>query len=55
MMIALIDDRDADRRAGKTMRHLHTAEAGADDDDMMKVRLLRQSAPFMEVGQANAV
>jgi len=38
MMIALIDDRDANRRAGQTMCDLKPTEAGAHDDDVMGVR-----------------
>jgi hypothetical protein len=38
MMIALIDDRDTNRRTGQTMGDLETAEAGADDDDAMGAR-----------------
>jgi hypothetical protein len=38
MMIALIDNRDANRRAGQTMCNLKTTEAGAHDDDVMGPR-----------------
>ena len=37
-MVALVDDRDANRRAGQTMCDLKTTEAGAYDDDAMGVR-----------------
>ncbi len=39
MVIALVDDGDLDAGAGQTMRRRQAAEAGADDDDMMRQRL----------------
>jgi hypothetical protein len=42
MMIALIDDRNANRRAGQTMCDLKTTEAGAHDNDVMGVRRIAQ-------------
>jgi hypothetical protein len=42
MMIASIDDRDVNRRAGEAMCNLETTEAGANDDDMMAVRWIAQ-------------
>src|SRR3977135_535672 len=35
MVVAAIDQRDADRRAGQTERRLQSAEAGADDHHAM--------------------
>ena len=34
-VVAPVDQRDADRRAGETVGRLQSAEAGADDDDAM--------------------
>jgi hypothetical protein len=36
-MIVLIDDRDANRRAGQSMHDLKTTEAGTHDDDVVSV------------------
>jgi hypothetical protein len=38
VMIALIDERDANRRTGQAVYDLKAAEAGAHDDDMMGAR-----------------
>ena len=37
-MIALVDDRDANRNARQAMCDLKTTEAGTDDDDVVGAR-----------------
>src|SRR5579872_4364745 len=54
MMVALVDDRDANRRARQTMCNLKATEAGTYDDNVMGVRGIVQCSVAFDINYRGA-
>ncbi|MGB8181639.1 MAG: hypothetical protein WCF13_04635, partial [Stellaceae bacterium] len=53
-MVALVDERDANRRAGQTMCDLKATEAGAYDHNVMEVRGTVQCPATSDLNRGDA-